>query len=96
MRKAINISALVLFVWLILDSLNIPHTFMMFVIMGELPGTNFSLPPTVMLSIMTLAIGILLFEFFARRMEVVWRIRQHLRQFVSRYSRLPKRRFNRI
>lgn len=95
MRKLINISALIFFVWLLLDALNIPSMLLYFLLMGELPGTNVSLSPTIMLALMTIASAILLFEFSARRIEVVWRIRQSLIHMMARRERLPRRRFNR-
>lgn len=95
MRKLINISALILFVWLLLDALNIPSMFIYFLLVGDLPGTTVSLSPTVMLAIMTLTGGTLLFEYLARRVEVVWRIRRSLMHIALRRERLPKRRFHR-
>lgn len=96
MRKAINIIALLFFTWLVLDTLNLPSQLLYFLLVGELPGTNTSLPPTAMLSLMTLAIAIILFEFGARRIEGIRQIRGQVITMLTRRERLPKRRFNRI
>lgn len=96
MKKAINISALLFFIWLLLDALDIPQNILMFLLMGELPGTRTSLPPTVMLSLMTAIIGIVSFELLARRVTIVRRIRQQAMGIMARREKLPRRRFTQI
>jgi hypothetical protein len=96
MRKAINISALLFFVWLVLDTLNAPSALLNFLLVGELPGTTTALSPTLMLALMTAATGLIVFELAARRIEIVWRIRQQFIQVMTRRQRLPRRRFSRI
>jgi len=95
MRKTINIIALIVFVLLILDALNAPQAFMYFIIMGDLPGTSVSLPPTTMLALITTLLGIIIFEFSARRIQIVWNVRQQLMHMLTRRERLPTRRFHR-
>ncbi len=96
MRKTINIIALVFFTWLVLDTLNVPGAVLNFLLVGELPGTTVSLSPSLMLAIMTTAIGTIVFELMARRIEVVWRIRRYMINLIDRRERLPRRRFGRI
>ncbi len=96
MRKAVNISALVVFVWLVLDAFDVPNTLLYFLLVGAVPGTATTLSPTLMLSIMTGLIGIVVFEAAARRFEIMKRIRQFLITGLSRRQRLPLRRFTRI
>lgn len=96
MRKIINISALIFFIWLVLDTLSIPSAFLNFILLGEVPGTQKSLSPTMMLAIMTTASGIIIFEMLARKFIVVRTTRQYLLSFISKRERLPQRRFGRI
>jgi|GEM_PF-2028701 len=96
MRKAINYSALLFFVWLVLDALNVPSALLNFLLVGELPGTTTTLSPTLMLALTTAATGLIVFELAARRIEIVWRIRQQFIHVMTRRQRLPRRRFSRI
>lgn len=95
MRKTINSAALIVFIWLLLDALNAPHALLYFIIAGELPGTNIILSPTIMLSILTLIIGIIVFEICARQFGGLRRLRAQLLGAPSRRQTLPSRRFNR-
>jgi hypothetical protein len=96
MRKIINSIALIFFIWLVLDTLNVPGAVLNFLLVGELPGTTVSLSPSLMLAIMTTVIGMIVFELMARRIEVVWHIRRYMINLIARRERLPRRRFSRI
>ncbi len=82
MRKAINISALVLLIWLIVDALHIPEALISFLLVGEIPGSKTNLSPTLMLAIMTTAAGIVLFEVASHRYSGVRRFRQQILSFI--------------
>ena len=96
MRKAINIAALLFFVWLVLDTFNVIGAFLSFLLVGAIPGTTVSVSPTFMLGIMVGLLAIILFEILARHIKSLRSVRQHLKQFVARHSHLPKRRFGRV
>lgn len=94
MRQFINISALVVFVWLLLDALNIPTMLLGFLLTGEIPLIGITLSPAVMLAITTTSAGIIVLELLARRISIIRRIRYHLASTIKR-ERLPKRRLGR-
>jgi hypothetical protein len=96
MRKTITITAFLLFIWLLLDVFHILDILINFILVGEIPGMQTSLSPTIMLAIVTTLSVIVIFELLARRIKVVWQIRQQLRKFIERRERLPRRRFNQI
>ncbi len=95
MRKLINITALIFFIYLVLDTFKVFDNLLLFLLMGELPGTDTRLSPTTMLSLITLAIGVIVFEMSARHIGSVRRIRTLFFSLLARKERLPKRRFNR-
>lgn len=95
MRKTINTAAFFFFIWLVLDAFNVPSTLLLFLVVGQVPGTDITVPPTVMLTIMTFAIGVILFELGARRIEIIRYVRQQALAIMTRRERLPKRRFTR-
>lgn len=96
MRKLINGSALVFFVWLVLDTLRLPEILLNFLLVGALPGTTATVSPTIMLAIMTLVIGIIVFELLARHVGIFRHVRRTLIGLTARRERLPSRRFQRI
>lgn len=96
MRKAINTAALVFFIWLVLDTYAVPDKLLYFLAIGALPGTATTLPPSIMLAIMSGLMGFVVFEAAARRFEVVRRIRRQLLGSISRREQLPSRRYTRI
>jgi hypothetical protein len=96
MRKTIPMTALLLFIWLLLDAFHILDILINFILVGEVPGMKTSLSPTVMLAIMAALSMVVVFELLARRIKVIWRIRQQLHKFIERRERLPRRRFSRI
>ena len=96
MRKAINISAILFFVWLVLDAFRIPDAFLNFLLVGALPGTDTRLAPSTMLAIMTVIGGLIIFDLLVRKAGVVWRTRRLVASYINRRERLPSRRFGRI
>ena len=96
MRKTINILALITFVWLVFDTFKIPDMIIRFIIVGELPGTDTSLSPSVMLALTTTIAGGVIFELLVQRISLFRTVHQRVRQFVNRNERFPRRRFGRI
>jgi hypothetical protein len=96
MRKIINIIALLVIVWLVLDTFHISDAIVGFILIGAIPGSSTTLSPTMMLAIMTTIGGIIVFELMARRFDVLREIRYHFLNFTKKQDRLPKRRFGRV
>jgi hypothetical protein len=96
MRKTINIFALLFLIWMVFDTFNVQSVLLNFLLVGEIPGATTNLSPSMMLAIMTAIGGIFVFEMLARRIEIMWRVRQHITKFIDRRERLPRRRYSRI
>ena len=88
MRKVINIAALMFFIWLALDVCNIPNILLNFLLVGAIPGTTATVSPNVMLGLTVLTLAIIVFWLAARRVEILWRILQHLLGFITKHRRL--------
>lgn len=99
MRKAINIFTVIFFIWLVLDALNVPNELFnflfSFLVAGAVPGTGISLPPTMMMAIVTAVSLFVIFEMLARRYESITRFRQTVIGLVQRNRRVTVRRFGR-
>ena len=62
MKKKIAIICTIGSLLVILDSVNAGQMFLLFLFNGIIPGTNFALSPTIMLSIMIAAESIIVFR----------------------------------
>ena len=96
MRKTINISALILFIWLLLGAFNLPGMLLNFLLVGEIPGTTLSLSPTQMLAILTAVTGLVVFEILSRRVSAMRRIRNQILAITRERELPPRRRLNRV
>ncbi len=95
MRKFINVAALIVFIWLLLDAFNVPSLLLNFLLAGQLPLTGIIIDPGFMLVIITIVSGMVVLELLARRISIARRIRYHLFAITAKHDRLPKRRFGR-
>jgi len=84
MRKTINTLALIFFIWLVLDALNIPLMLLKFLIIGELPYSKIEVDPVMMLAILTAVATIVIFEVLARNVSSVRRFREQLLNFATK------------
>ncbi len=77
MRKLLNIATIILSIWLAVDVLHAPQMLLSFLLVGEVPGLNISLSPTLMMALLTVAMGVVIFEIAARRYNTIrhWRRR---------------------
>lgn len=68
----------------------------MFLIIGAIPGTTFSVPPTIMLVTFIAISWLLIFRFSITKLtNYIVEKRRHLKQ-IARNRNMPKRRLGRI
>lgn len=91
MKKAINTLALLTFIWLVLDALRIPNMFLNFLLAGELPFSETTLSPGLMIVLVTAVAGLIAIEVMIRRLSLAHRARS----LAPKRGHLPKRRFGR-
>lgn len=84
MKKMINIAALVLFVWLLLNAFDLPEAIIGFLFVGRIPGTTMSLSPTVMLVFHVSMIVLILFELLAHRFNALKKFKLSAQELVAR------------
>lgn len=53
MRKIINTAALIVFIWLVIDTFQIHNYMLSVLLVGAIPGTNLTLPPFLHLAFLT-------------------------------------------
>lgn len=95
MRRFINISAFVVFVWLVIDALKLPDELLGFILAGQLPYTNLVVPANVMITFIAFGVlaGALVFlvDKFADQKQIVYLVKA----ISNKNKHLPKQRFNR-
>ena len=72
MRKFVIITCLILSSLIILDSLNVGHFLMMFLLAGVIPGTNIAISATTMMEIFALLIGLVVGRLSSRALQPVF------------------------
>ena len=81
MKKVIIITSLLLSSLLILDSMNVGSALVMFVIAGQVPGTNFSIDAGTMLFFFMLISGIIAGRLTSRAYATLLKIRRQSAQY---------------
>lgn len=79
-----------------LAELGVFNALAMFILVGEIPGTNYSLPPAFMLLIMVGLMWVVLYRLTAIKMIYRRMIRRLKKQVRAYKKRLPRRRFSQI
>lgn len=69
MRKAINLSALIFFIWLVVNALNLPDIFLNFLLLGIVPGTDHSLSPSIMMTLVVATSGVIILMLLLRAID---------------------------
>lgn len=72
MRKIIITTCLILSGLIILDSLNLGHILMMFLLAGVIPGTNIAISASTMMEFFALLIGVVIGRLSARALQPVF------------------------
>lgn len=85
MRKAINVAALIVFIWLVIDAFQIHNLLIGILLAGVIPGTNFTLHPIAHLALLAAVTIIVVLELFTDNLRVSKYIRNHFA--ISKPSR---------
>lgn len=75
MRKAINIAALVVFIWLVIDAFQIHNTLLSILLVGVVPGTDIILHPYAHLALLIIITIIVSLEVFTKNLKISKHIR---------------------
>ncbi|USN96882.1 MAG: hypothetical protein H6797_01645 [Candidatus Nomurabacteria bacterium] len=95
MHRIINTTALLVFVWLVLDTLRVQDMLLNFLLAGEIPLTRTALSPSMMIAIMSVATSAVLFELLARRITIIRQRRDYIIGLITKRDWLVKRTTNR-
>lgn len=96
MRKAIIITCISLAGLIVLDQSGILNSLFVFLLVGAVPGTNYTLPPTLMLLLIISAIWLIVIRFTALEAFYSVSVKKVKKQQHTRQKRMPKRRFSEV
>lgn len=96
MKKKLTLVLLVTLLALGVKNSGIFDALIAFLLVGAIPGTTYSIPPAVMLTLSGIALWTLTVRFAALPLLTFIRIDRLARQHLARKERLPKRRFHQI
>lgn len=96
MKKAIILTAIAGSLTVIFLQSGVIHALFLFLIAGVVPGTSYSLPAGVMLTILGLAAWLIIFRFAALETLQAVAVKRLMKQQLTQKKRMPKRRYSQI
>jgi predicted membrane protein len=96
MRKAVIIASFATLGIIILVKSGIFDAFVLFFLVGVVPGTDYSVPSSVMLLAIGGIIWLIILRLTAIEVFYSFSLKRSVKHYEERKKRLPKRRFGRI
>lgn len=96
MKKKLAFALLIAFILFGLSKAGIIDALIVFLLVGAIPGTLYSVPPITMLLLSIIALGALVMRFAALPLISTLHINRLARHYLARKERLPKRRFGQV
>lgn len=96
MKKKLIFAVLIILLVVIVKNSGLLDALIAFLLVGAIPGTSLSMPPSAMLALSGIALWALTIRFAALPIVTFIRIDRLARHYIARKERLPKRRFNQI
>jgi len=96
MRKAIIITCVSLAGLIILEQSGVLNSLLIFLLVGAIPGTNYSIPSTIMLLFIASAAWLLIIRMTANETFYSVSAKKTKRRPTSHKKHMPKRRFSEV
>jgi glycerol-3-phosphate acyltransferase PlsY len=96
MKKHIITTTTTLFIAVFLVYSGILNALIMFLLMGQIPGTSYSVPASVMLALLTITTVLIIASIVVTKMQHTTAIRRLLKKHLAHKARMPRRRFGQI
>jgi hypothetical protein len=96
MKKHIITTTTTLFIAVFLIYSGILNALIMFLLMGQIPGTSYSVPASVMLALLTITTVLIIASIVVTNMQHTTAIRRLLKKHLAHKARMPRRRFGQI
>lgn len=96
MKQAISTAGILLLILILLDESGVLDALLAFLLVGAIPGTSWSLPAGLMLTICSIATIAFLFRYTVITLFNELVLRRLTRSYIARKERMPKKRFRPI
>lgn len=96
MQKNIIITIITLSTAVLLVKFGVLHAFVMFVLMGQIPGTSYSIPASAMLALLSITALLIAASIVAAKMQHTTTIRRLIKRHLAHKARMPRRRFGQV
>lgn len=93
-RQATIIAMVLLVTFGAIVSSGVLTSIVLFLLMGSIPGTDYSLPPDIMLSILIGVVTFFTVQTIVKLLRIVYR-RKLINELAKRRAQLPRRRYTR-
>lgn len=96
MKKHIITTIATLFIAVSLIYTGVLNALIMFLLMGQIPGTSYSVPASVMLALLTMTTMLIIASIVVTSMQRTTAIRRLIKKHLAHKARMPRRRFGQI
>ncbi|HEX6416795.1 MAG TPA: hypothetical protein VFZ62_04705 [Candidatus Saccharimonadales bacterium] len=95
-KNPIAQAALLVLIIIVLNELGVFNALVMFLLVGAIPGTDYSLPSGFMLLVMIVLLGVILYKFAGKKAVRSRTAKKLLKRAKAHKKRMPRRRFSEI
>lgn len=96
MKQRVMLLAIVFLLLFVLSKSGIFDSLLMFLLVGAIPGTTWSLPASFMLTVCALAFLLVAIRYTAVSVLDELDLRRRTQKYIARKERMPKKRFRSI
>lgn len=96
MKKILITASIIIFTTAVLAESGAFNAFVMFLLMGQIPGTSYSVPASAMLFLLGITATLIIAHFVTTKTRHSAAIRRLLKKHLAHKARMPRRRFGQI
>lgn len=96
MKKNITTTIITLSAAVLLVKFGVLNALVMFILMGQIPGTSYSIPASAMLALLSITTLLITISIVAAKMQHTTTIRRLIKKHLAHKARMPRRRFGQV
>lgn len=96
MKKTIILSSIVILTAALLVESGVLNALIMFLLMGQIPGTSYSISPSVMLLLLGTVTALILYRVTAVKILRSVNVHRLAKKHLAHKARMPRRRYSQV
>lgn len=96
MKRTITLSSIAVLAIALLAESGALNALIMFLLMGQIPGTNYSIPPSVMLLLLGTITALILYRVTAVKILRSINVHRLAKKHLDHKARMPRRRYSQV